>query len=54
MDEEASLELGSGTKSAVCVAVADPFVEVVAVSELPSAVARPWMIRWKRAKDATG
>lgn len=52
--DDASLELGSGTNGAVCVAVAEPLVEVVAVNELPSAVANPWMIRWNRAKAATG
>lgn len=53
IDDE-SLELGRGTYELVCVAVAEPLVEVVVVNELPSAVAKPWMIRWNRARAATG
>lgn len=52
--EDASLELGRGTYGAVCVAVAEPLVEVVEVREPPSAIALPSMIRWNMAREATG
>jgi hypothetical protein len=51
---EEALELGSGTKEAVCVVLAVPFVAVVAVNSPPSAVAKPCNVLWKRARAATG
>lgn len=40
-EDESSVELGRGTNDAVCVAVAEPLVDVVAVRALPSAIAKP-------------